>query len=185
MRRLKDRIAQAELAEQDDRELVSRSDRKKTRTGIEDAIAGLGEQLVVLNARQLSSLGLPEAVGDVLRDAQLIKSPIARARQMRLVRRELRAAKWEEIQEMLSEYLAHGFPARPKANTVVPGGPLDVWLSALLTEGDVALQRFLSEVPGVDRVQLRTCLRNYEKSKGASRESAKQKLIRLMGSGDS
>jgi ribosomal 50S subunit-associated protein YjgA (DUF615 family) len=58
--------------------------------------------MVAINDRQLAALELPEALLDAVLEARAIRSPRARDRALRVVRRELRAGDSEAIQARLA-----------------------------------------------------------------------------------
>jgi ribosome-associated protein len=91
VRNLSDVLAEQRKANEDDRDLRSRSDARRERKQKEAAWADLGEALVNLSARQLEQIALPEGLLDAVLEARRIASPAARARALRLVRRELRS----------------------------------------------------------------------------------------------
>jgi ribosomal 50S subunit-associated protein YjgA (DUF615 family) len=74
----------------DDRDLTSRSDRRKAQKQTEAAFTDLARALCGCSERQLSRLDLPEPLLDSVLDARRIDSPAAKERALRVVRRELR-----------------------------------------------------------------------------------------------
>lgn len=100
MRKLANILAQRAKDEADDRDLRSRTDAKKERKDREESLAVLAEQLTALSSKELGRLELPEALADAIRDARAIHSPVARARQLRIVRRELRECDGQLVRDL-------------------------------------------------------------------------------------
>jgi ribosomal 50S subunit-associated protein YjgA (DUF615 family) len=109
VRSLTDILAAQRKCEEDDRDLRSRSDARRERKQREAAWAELGEALVKLSPRRLEQLALPEGLHEAVLEARAIKSPVARTRALRLVRRELRSCD-EAVTVLLTEQLRPGNP---------------------------------------------------------------------------
>jgi ribosome-associated protein len=101
-RKLTDILAERAKAEADDRDLRSRTDARLERKHSEAALADLARAMVAVNDRQLALLELPEALLDAVLEARAIRSPRARDRALRVVRRELRAGDSAAIQARLA-----------------------------------------------------------------------------------
>jgi ribosomal 50S subunit-associated protein YjgA (DUF615 family) len=109
VRSLTDILAAQRKCEEDDRDLRSRSDARRERKRREAGWAELGEALVNLSLRRLEQCALPEGLRDAVLEARAIRSPAARMRALRLVRRELRACD-EAVTALLTEQLRPGNP---------------------------------------------------------------------------
>jgi ribosomal 50S subunit-associated protein YjgA (DUF615 family) len=107
VRSLADILAAQRKCEEDDRDLRSRSDARRERKRREAAWVELGEALVNLSPRRLAQLALPEELHDAVLEARAVRSPSARMRALRLVRRELRACD-EAVTALLTEQLRPG-----------------------------------------------------------------------------
>ncbi len=101
MRKLKDILAEQAKAEQDDRDLRSRTDARHERKRTENALADLARQLVALSDRQLAGLDLPERLRNAVGEARAIRSARARDRAIRVVRKELRNGDADSIEAQL------------------------------------------------------------------------------------
>ena len=101
MRKLKDILREQAKADQDDRDLRSRTDARRERKQAEAALADLARRLVELTERRLAGLELPEPLLDAVREARAIRSARARDRAIRVVRRELREGDAESVEEQL------------------------------------------------------------------------------------
>jgi ribosome-associated protein len=172
MRSLQSIKAERAKAELDDRDPRSRSDARNERIAASDRLMALGERLCALPEKQFKKLELSDAVRDVVADARLIDSPPARARQMKLVRKELRDGDADGIERKLEELLnplAHA----PKEAKIDP-----VWelYERLQLGGDVAIHAFCAEQPDIDVPQLRMLLRAAAKQRGAQPEVVAAKL---------
>jgi ribosomal 50S subunit-associated protein YjgA (DUF615 family) len=90
VRKLTNILAEQAKAEADDRDLRSRSDARLERKQSEAALFQLALSLCAVNERQLAQLELPEATLDAVREVRAMRTPRARERALRVVRRELR-----------------------------------------------------------------------------------------------
>lgn len=165
--------AEPELAE----DLTSRSDVKRANRVVEETLAELSLRLFDMSPRKLATLDLPEAVHATVLDAQAMKNPRARKRQLGLVRVALRNADWAVIQERV-RYLAEG-RALPPPNTEGDGpaeGASALWVARLLGEGFAGLDAFLTEYPRTDRARLLDLVHRVDRSTGPQRTKAERKL---------
>lgn len=177
MRKLESIIAERAHLDADDRDLRSRTDDKEERVAVEEGLSKLSAELVNTKLAWLNQLDLPESLQDAIHDAQKIKSPIAKNRQMRIVRRELRSTDWQRIQKALQVLSTHGTLAAAAPTANAANSPAAVWLERLVTDGNAALSAFLEEFPDTDRTQLRQLIRNIEKAPKDKRAKAEQKLL--------
>lgn len=163
MRSLQSIKAERAKADLDDRDTRSRSDARTERIAASDRLLALGEKLCALSEKQFKKLELPDAVRDVVADARLIESPPARARQMKLVRKELRDGDADTIERRLEEllYPAVRGPKPPKADPV-----LELY-ERLQAGGDAAIHEFCAEQPELDPAQLRQLFRAAAKQRTA------------------
>jgi ribosomal 50S subunit-associated protein YjgA (DUF615 family) len=187
MRSLADRFHQQALADADDRELISRTDKRRQQTTRETALKDLATRLVALKPRQLERMALAEPTLVAIYTAQAIKSPPARNRQVTVVRQHLRdlGPRVDDIEARLQALLLGvALPAldgvaveviREKAAPEVLS-----WSERLTSEGDVALEEFLRHHPDADRQLLRQQARAASKAGRAadavSLERAQSKL---------
>src|SRR6187455_2491757 len=91
MRTLADRLHEKAKADADDRELESRSDRRRQQDARETLLKELATRLVAARATALGRLGLDEELRAAIATAQAIRSAPARNRQINVVRQHLRA----------------------------------------------------------------------------------------------
>jgi len=179
MRKLASIIAERAHLDADDRDLRSRTDAKEERVATEEALTALAKDLVDTKGAWLEKLGLDERLHDAIKDAQKIKSPIAKNRQMRVVRRELReAADWQLIRKGLTALATHGTVGTPRAASK----PAREWVQRLLSEGATGLEALLSAFPDADRTHFRQLLRSVEKAPAPRRAQAEQKLEAALAS---
>ncbi len=155
MRSLADRRRQEQLADQDDRVLESRSDRKKVRVAREQHLKQLAEQLVSLSGKQLARLPLTEELRASVEVAKTIKSANARNRQVGMIRQHLREGDHAALGERVERLLTHR--SGPAVDTLRER--VLSWRRELLEHRDEALARLLSEFPHADRQRLRQSLR--------------------------
>lgn len=182
MRKLESILAERAHLDADDRDLRSRTDDKEERVAVEEGLSKLSTELVNTKDAWLAKLDLSETLVDAIHDAQKIKSPIAKNRQMRIVRRELRSSDWQTIQKALKILSTHGSLGATTPTTKAGNSATATWVKRLLAEGNDALSAFLEEFPDADRTQLRQLIRNVEKSPKDKRSKAEQKLSEVVAS---
>lgn len=172
MRSLQSIKAERAKAELDDRDTRSRSDARNERIAASDKLMALGEKLCALPEKQFKKLELSDAVRDVVADARLIDSPPARARQMKLVRKELRDGDADAIAQKL-EALLH-----PPVRVATAPRTDPVWdlYERLHGGGDPAIHDFCAEQPDLDAVQVRALFRAAAKQRASQPEVAAAKL---------
>ena len=129
----------------------------------------LGEELVALNANQLSELDLPESLYIAVTDAQRIQKFGARRRQLQYIGKIMRQIDATDIQEKLM-----GFQQRHIAHTALLHR-VENWREKLLADPQ-AVDIFAGQYPSTDRQHLRTLLQNIqtEAQKGKPVKSARQ-----------
>ncbi len=102
MRKLSDLLAERRRADEDDRDLRSRSDARRERKQREADLAELADALVEISGRQLEALELSPELADAVLEARSIRSPVAKKRALRLIRRELRGGDAASVQARLA-----------------------------------------------------------------------------------
>jgi len=137
-------------------ELTSKTRRKKDML----ALQALGAQLVELNAQQIESMQLPEALREAVLEAKRLSKREARRRQLQFIGRLMRDIDAGPIRERLDEWLGQGREHTAQLHT------LERWRDELLA-GDPALERFLRAYPGADSQKLRTLIRNARREHSA------------------
>jgi ribosome-associated protein len=162
MRSLADRFHEQALADADERDLISRTDRRREQNTRETALKDLATRLVALKARQLERMGLGEPIMIAIQLAQAIKSPNARNRQVTVVRQHLRdlGPVVEDIDTRLKALL-QGLPlpelagAAAEESDAAPAAEVLSWSERLIASGDTALEEFLHQYGDAERQQLR------------------------------
>lgn len=129
----------------------------------------LGEELVALNANQLSELDLPESLYIAVTDAQRIQKFGARRRQLQYIGKIMRQIDATVIQEKLMV-----FQQRHMAYTALLHRT-ERWREKLLADPQ-AVDVFAGQYPATDRQQLRALLQNIqtETQKGKPGKSTRQ-----------
>ena len=159
MRTLADRQHEKAKADADDRDLESRSDRRRQQDARETQLKAVASRLVGLKVQVLDRLGLDEELRTAIATAQAIRSAPARNRQVNVVRQHLRA-----LGPGLDALLARlDTPARgaveprpaPSAPPAAVNPEAERWLERLATGGDEALDALFTEHAHADRQQLR------------------------------
>lgn len=167
MRSLSDRLNEQAKVDADDRDLTSRTDRRRAQSSRETALKDLATELVALKPRQLDRFALSDELLAAIAEAQVIKSSAARNRQVSVVRQHLRdlGPNVSAIEAQLAA-LKGGPPvptsSLPPAPPPVPSpnrALLLEWAERLVSDGDSALEAFLSSHPEADRQALRQAAR--------------------------
>ncbi len=125
------------------------------------ALQELGVELVELNAQQLQTMQLPEALLDAVQEAQRLNRREARRRQMQYIGRLMRELDAAPIRERLEQWKGKGREHTAQLHAI------ERWRDELLA-ADPALERFLGHYPGADSQQLRTLVRNARREQGAA-----------------
>jgi ribosome-associated protein len=153
----------------------SRSDQKRKNRVQEESLARLTDELVRVAETRLAELDLPEDCLDAILEAQRIKSPPARNRQLRRIRALLRDADASAIRARLTALRERG-----SANATLGESETNrrtaSWTLRLLGEGPVGLEAFLEEFPQADRTHLRQLVRNVERATHERRVKAEERL---------
>jgi ribosome-associated protein len=167
MRSLADRLNEQAKADADDRELTSRTDRRREQNAREAELKALAVQLVGLKPQTLPQLGLEEQMVNAILLAQAIKSPNARNRQVSVVRQHLRDLGQDALDDIvvLLEARDRGVaPRQPSPSAVESTSPAAAWTERLVAEGDAALEELLQSHPDLDRQVLRQRIRAVTKA---------------------
>lgn len=163
--------------EDESAELRSRSDVRRARREVEEALARLAKELVELRDGWLQQLELPEPVLDAVLDARAIRSAPARNRQLRLVRSALRDADWPLVRSRVDALHKHGrLPARLSPGSAAPQSRAPEWAARLLGEGQAGIEALLRVAPHGDRTHLRTLVANVHKAHADRRKRAEERL---------
>ncbi len=168
MRTLADRQREKAKADADDRDLESRTDRRRREDTRETLLKGLATRLVAAKPAKLARLGLDEELLAAVVTAQNIRSAPAQNRQINLVRQHLRALGPDV--DLLARRMEA--PAPPAATAAGPAAPpvrpeVKTWCERLEEAGDAALEELLQSHPGADRQQLRQRMRELSRARAA------------------
>lgn len=146
--------------ELDDYEGPSRSQLKREA----DALQKLGQELLELPDSRLDAIGMDEALRQALREAKKITAHGGRKRQLQYIGKLMRQVDAEPLAEAVAAFkLGH-------AHDQLRLHRLEALREELLAS-DEALQRYISEHPGVDVQQLRSLLRSARKDAAANPEA--------------
>jgi ribosome-associated protein len=144
--------------EQDDPRLRSRGDARRKRKSDEEQLAALATALVGLSRKQRAKLALAETLQDAVEEATRFPSHSARARQLRIVRRELRSGDHVAVAAAVDQLLnPDGRPSELSEQT-------QAWVERFVAEGSAAVEAFLAAHAGADRQRLRGLARNASKA---------------------
>jgi ribosomal 50S subunit-associated protein YjgA (DUF615 family) len=171
VRTLEDRRREQAKANADDRELESRTDRRRQQDIRENMLKELATRLVSSKPAALERLELDEELSAAVATAQAIRSAPARNRQVNVVRQHLRALgpALDALVRRMDD------PGRRRASTAPSEQPtkpavarspaVQAWLERLANEGDPGLEALLSHYPGADRQPLRQCTRELARAR--------------------
>lgn len=182
MRTLADRQHEKAQADADDRDLESRTDRRRRDDARETLLKGLATRLVASKSAKLARLGLDEELLAAIVTAQGIRSAPAQNRQINLVRQHLRALGPEV--DLLARRMEAPAPAAAAAASSSTPSPVraevKAWSERLEATGDAALEELLQGHPGADRQQLRQRMRELSRARAAGHgPSARRAEARL------
>jgi ribosome-associated protein len=165
VRTLADRRREQAKANADERELESRTDRRRQQDVRENMLKALATRLVNAKPAALGRLQLDEEVLLAISTARAIRSAAAKNRQVNVVRQHLRALgpELDELVRRLDD------PARGRelqqASVENPSRAERAWIDRLADEGDLALEQFVREHPAADRQPLRQCTRDLVRAR--------------------
>jgi ribosomal 50S subunit-associated protein YjgA (DUF615 family) len=186
MRTLADRQREKANADADDRDLESRTDRRRREDAREMLLKSLATRLVAAKPAALARLGLDEELLAAIVTARGIRSAPAHNRQVNVVRQQLRALGPDV--DALARRMDEPGPAASAAGTA-PAPPVrpDVkaWCERLEETGDAALEELLKDHPSADCQQLRQRMRELSRARavghGPSLRRAEARLGALLG----
>lgn len=163
MRKTTDRIREQAKADADDRDLTSRSDRRRAENEKEDRLKGLAQALVDFKPGQLDRLQLDAELLEAVLHAKALGDRRALGRQIGVVRQHLReqADLGKELEERVEALRAGLLPSvpRPASPPKVANARLESWIDRLANEGEAALEEFFVAYPEADRQTLRQGVR--------------------------
>jgi ribosome-associated protein len=175
MRTLADRKNEQAKADADDRDLESRTDRRRQQDAHETMLKTLATRLCNLKPSALERLELDEESLAAVRTARSIRSAPARNRQVNVVRQHLRAL-GPALAELVQKLDAPARLASPSAAAVAPSrapsAEVKGWGERLIEGGDNALAELLALHPATDRQLLRQRMRELSRLRAGGSESA-------------
>lgn len=182
VRTLADRQHEQAKADADDRDLESRTDRRRREDAREASLKALATRLVASKKATLARLGLDEELLAAIVTAQGIRSAPAQNRQVNVVRQHLRAL-GPDVDQLARRLEAPGqgvLPANAPAATQAIRPEIKAWCERLEAAGDVALEELLQAHPAADRQQLRQRMRELSRARAAGHgPSARRAEARL------
>jgi ribosome-associated protein len=184
MRTLADRQREQAKADADDRELESRTDRRRREDAHEALLKSLATRLVASKTATLERLALDEELFAAIVTAQGIRSAPAHNRQVNVVRQHLRALGPDA--DALARRLESPGPAAAQAAVAGPAPRPEVkaWCERLEASGDAALEELVQMHPSTDRQQLRQRMRELSRARssghGPSVRRAEARLCSLI-----
>ena len=167
--------------ENDERDLSSRSDARRENRELEEKLARVAKQLVEMRPALLEKLDLAETLLDIVRDAQAMRDPRAKNRQLRLVRTALRESDWSLIAARVEAVLKHGaLPPALASESTGAAARAPEWAARLIGGGNEAIEAIVLEYPSADRTHLRNLVREVQKANADRRAKAEARLTQAV-----
>jgi len=141
-----------EFEDADDENVISKSQRKRESTALQD----LGKELFELSRDQLKKMDLPESLLGALLEAKRLTSHGAMRRQMQFIGKVMRDIEVEPINQQLAVIRGESNLAKAQFHA------LENWRTRLI-EDDTALSEWLARHPETDVQQFRQLIRNARK----------------------
>jgi len=141
-----------EFEDADDENVISKSQRKRESTALQD----LGKELFELSRDQLKKMDLPESLLGALLEAKRLTSHGAMRRQMQFIGKVMRDIEVEPINQQLAVIRGESNLAKAQFHA------LESWRTRLI-EDDTALSEWLVRHPETDVQQFRQLIRNARK----------------------
>ncbi|HTV22684.1 MAG TPA: ribosome biogenesis factor YjgA [Polyangiaceae bacterium] len=182
VRTLADRRHEQAKADADDRDLESRTDRRRREDARETLLKSLATRLISSKSATLARLALDEELHAAIVTARGIRSAPAFNRQVNLVRQHLRAL-GPDVDVLARRLEAPGgVESAASAAPPVVRPEVRAWCTRLEESGDAALEELMQSHPSTDRQQLRQCMRELSRARaGGHGPSAKRAEARLCG----
>jgi ribosome-associated protein len=181
MRTFADRRHEQERVDADDRDLESRTDRRRQQDARETRLKTLATRLVGLKPATLERLALDDELRSAIATARAIDSAPARNRQVNVVRQHLRAL-GPEVDALLRRLDAGASTLPPSAGPSAgaalpaPASPGSAvarrWMARLVEDGDAALADFFEQHPAAERQPLRQAMRELGRAHAAGSPAA-------------
>jgi len=146
---------------------ISKSQRKRDAKKLQE----LADTLLQAPDAVFNRIPLPGALDSALRQGRMIKSHVARKRQMQFVAKLLRKTDVTPILAALEQR-----QEQSRRNTL-RFHMLEQWRDRLIELGDVALADFCQLNPGADRQQIRQLIRNALKERDGGKPPVSQRLL--------
>jgi ribosome-associated protein len=126
------------------------------------ALQDIGEQLVQLDFKRLTELGLPDTLTDAILEARRMRKHGALRRQMQFIGKLMRNVDAEPIREKLDAWSGLNLKHTAWLHT------LERWRERLLAD-EQAIGDLGQQYPAADLQQLRTLIRNAQKERLANK----------------
>jgi ribosome-associated protein len=184
VRTLQDRQNEQDKAQADDRELESRTDRRRQQDAHETMLKAVATRLVSAKPAALQRLGLDEELLAAVAMAQAIRSAPARNRQVNVVRQHLRAL-GPDLDALVRRLDAPGSARAASAPVAAPAAPaassaVKTWSERLAESGDEALAELMQLHPDADRQLLRQRMRELSRARASAHaQSVARAEVRL------
>lgn len=120
------------------------------------ALQKIGEVLVALPEAQLKKIPLENPLRDAIYAARSLKSHEAKRRQLQYIGKLMRKIDPTPIETALEKIQQKSQQSKAQFHQ------MERWRERLITEGDVALEKFLEHYPTVDRQHIRQLIRKAQ-----------------------
>ncbi|MYM64626.1 ribosome biogenesis factor YjgA [Pseudomaricurvus sp. HS19] len=167
------------MSDFDDLNYDNHDDQPKSRTAIKkemQALQDLGTQIVELSDKHIAMIPLHGRLGEAIHEARGMKHREARRRMLQYIGKQMRLAEnLEEIQQAFERIQKLG-----QEHTHIQH-LAEQWRDRLLSEGNDAVQEFVSQYSDADVQHLRQLLRNAQKEQKEQKPPATaRKLFRYV-----
>ncbi|PIE23987.1 MAG: hypothetical protein CSA60_03665 [Neptuniibacter caesariensis] len=135
------------------------------------ALQHLGKRLTQLNKDQLDKLDLSDRLRSAIDEFHRIKSHGAQKRHLQFIGKIMRTENTEDIENGIGL-----FEAGHQAHTQV-FHKLERWRDRLISEGNSALQEYISEHPNADVQHIRQLIRNAQKEQKLEKPPASARKL--------
>lgn len=140
-------------------------------TKYEERLEAAAWKMVEMSLKELHSFNFAEELLDVITIARALKPSKARNRQVRAIIKFFRQWEEEEAAKIL-QHVEHGSESKTALLQYA-----ELWRSALVEHGDVALGALLSGFPSLDRQHLRQLCRTIQKAKTETKKERAYKNL--------
>jgi ribosome-associated protein len=155
----------------DESQRASKSQRRREALETKSVAA----QLIALKPSQLARVPLDDSIRSAIEEARLIKTHIARKRQLQFVAKLLRRADAAPVLESLESFHNEARQLNARQHRT------ETWRDRLLESGDNSLSQLMAQRPDADAQVIRQLIRNAQREAALNKPpAAARSLFRLL-----